>query len=435
MNTTQATPASELELPADLARDLVDPNAFTDMERVHSAYAWARANNPLGRAVIDGYDPFWVVTKHADITAISRDNTLYSNAVYSAVCMPKTSIDHIISVTGCPHYIHSLVHLDGEEHKNLRGLTQAWFMPNSIQKLDGKLRELAKATVDKMHASSGSVIDFVGDVALYYPLHIIMEILGVPAEDEPMMLRLTQEIFRNEDPEVKKKSAEQASQGDAGAALMSAIAEFNSYFRVLNENRLLHPRDDVATLLAQAVVDGAPLSERNRLGYYIIIAAAGHDTTSASAATAMWALSREPELLARLKADRSLIPQFIDEAIRFATPVRHFMRTATEDTEIRGRKIAKGDWLMLCYGSANRDEEVFEKPSEFNIDRKPNRHLAFGFGGHVCLGQHLAKMELRILFEEIIDRLDSVTPEGEMEMSASRIVGGPKHLPVRCVVR
>jgi cytochrome P450 len=384
---------------------------------------------------VEGYDPFWVVTKHADVTAISRDNTLYSNAVRSAVCMPKAQIDYITSVTGCPHYIHSLVHLDGEEHKTIRDLTQAWFMPNSIQKLDGKLRELAKASVDKMQASSGSVIDFVGDVALYYPLHIIMEILGVPAEDEPMMLKLTQEIFGSEDPAVKRKSGEQASKVDAGAALMNAVAGFNAYFRALNENRLLHPRDDVATLLAQAVVDGAPLSERHRLGYYVILAAAGHDTTSSSASMGMWALSRQPGLLARLKADRSLIPQFIDEAIRFATPVRHFMRTATADTEVRGRKIAKGDWLMLCYGSANRDEEVFDKPSEFNIDRKPNRHLAFGFGGHVCLGQHLAKMELRILFEEIISRLDSVTPEGEMELMASRIVGGPKHLPVRCVVR
>lgn len=435
MNIAQATLHSELELPADLARDLVDPNAYTDMDRIHRVYAWARANNPLGRAVVEGFDPFWVVTKHADITAISRNNTLYSNAVYSSVCMPKASIDHIISVTGCPHFIHSLTHLDGEEHKSLRGLTQAWFMPDNIQKLDGKLRELAKTTVDKMSVSSGSVIDFVSSVALHYPLHIIMEILGVPAEDEPMMLRLTQEIFRSEDPEVKRKSAEHESQNDAGAALMSTVAEFNGYFRAMNENRLLHPSDDVATLLAHAVVDGAPLSERNRLGYYIIIAAAGHDTTSSSAAMAMWALSREPGLLSRLKADRSLISQFIDEAIRFATPVRNFMRTATDDTEIRGRKIAKGDWLMLCYGSANRDEEVFEKPFEFNIDRKPNRHLAFGFGGHVCLGQHIAKMELKILFEEIIDRLDSVTPEGEMEMTASRIVGGPKHLPVRCVVR
>jgi cytochrome P450 len=349
--------------------------------------------------------------------------------------MPNAEIDHIISVTGCPHSNQSLPHLDGEEHKTLRGFTQAWFMPNSIQKLDGRLRELATASVDKMHASSGSVIDFVSDVALHYPLRIIMEILGVPAEDEPLMLRLTHDMFRSSGLEIKRKAGGQGSKGDAAAALMKAVAEFNDYFRVLNKNRLLHPRDDVATLLAQAVIDGAPLSEDTLLGYYIIIAAAGHDTTAASASMGMWALSRQPGLLARLKADRSLIPQFIDEAIRFASPVRHFMRAATADTEVRGRKIAKGDWLMLCYGSANRDEEVFDKPSEFNIDRKPNRHLAFGFGPHVCLGQHLAKMELRILFEEIIDRLDSVTPEGEMELSASRFLGGPEHLPVRCVVR
>jgi len=149
----------------------------------------------------------------------------------------------------------------------------------------------------------------------------------------------------------------------------------------------------------------------------------------------MWALSNFPELLPRLQADPSLIPQFIDEAVRYASPVRHFMRTATADTTIRGRDIRKGDWLMLCYGSANRDEEVFPEPFEFNIDRKPNRHLAFGIGSHVCLGQHLAKMEMRILFEELIPQLQRVEPAGEVDFLASNFVGGPKHLPVRCLMK
>lgn len=250
------------------------------------------------------------------------------------------------------------------------------------------------------------------------------------------MLLLTQELFGSEDPELKRaKQEKSADDGAMAKNLMAVVADFRDYFEKVTAERRVNPRNDVATLLANAVVNGEPISEVSRLGYYVIIATAGHDTTSSSSAVAMWALSQHPELLPRLQADPSLIPQFIDEAVRIASPVRHFMRTATADTEIRGRTIRKGDWLMLCYGSANRDEEVFDQPFDFNIDRKPNRHLAFGFGAHVCLGQHLAKMEIRILFEEMIPRLQRVEAAGEMEMIASCFVGGPKHLPVRCVMQ
>ncbi|WP_354673912.1 cytochrome P450 [Cupriavidus alkaliphilus] len=426
---------ANFNLPKDVAKILVDPIAQTDLERLHAAYTWMRANNAFGRATIDGFDPFWVVTKHADVSAISRDNNLFHNGDYSLTCRPKAAINHIIATTGCPHIVKGLVHSDGDEHKNLRALTQAWFMPNSLLKLDGRIRTFATSIVDKLQQGNGNVVDFAKDIALYYPLHVIMDILGVPPEDEPRMLMLTQELFASEDPELKRaRQGVSASPSDMGKALMAVVADFNDYFERVIADRRTNPRNDVATLLANAVVNGKPLSNMQRIAYFLIIATAGHDTTSSSSAIAMWALSRFPELLPRLKADPSLIPQFVDEALRFASPVRHFMRTATADTEIRGRTIRKGDWLMLCYGSANRDEEVFENPFHFNIDRKPNRHLAFGIGGHVCLGQHLAKLEMRILFEELIPRLQSVEPAGEMDLVASCFIAGPKHLPVRCIV-
>lgn len=433
MNTATA---AEVNLPEHIASYLVDVKGYADVERLHATYTWMRANQPLGRVTHPDYSPFWAVTKHADVTAISRDSKLFSNGASSVICRPKAFIDHLIAKNGIPHSSKALVHVDGEEHKALRGLTQSWFMPNSILQLNERISALARASVDKLAQSNGQEIDFVGDMALHYPLHVIMDILGVPPEDESRMLALTQQFFGNQDPDLKRGSDSAASDNglNLGQSMMEIVADFRVYFDQLTEQRRKNPRNDVASLLATATIDGEPLGDLQRLGYYIIIATAGHDTTSSSASTAMWALSRYPDLLPRLKADPGLIPQFIEEAIRIATPVRHFMRTAMADTEIRGQTIRQGDWLMLCYASANRDEELFDRPFEFDLDRKPNRHLAFGFGAHVCLGQHLAKLELRLLFEELIPRLQSVEQTGDMRMMASLFVGGPKSLPLRCSV-
>src|SRR4029078_13658460 len=166
-------------------------------------------------------------------------------------------------------------------------------------------------------------------------------------------------------------------------------------------------------------------------GYYTIIATAGHDTTSSSTAGAMWALATVPGLLERVRADPALIPNLIEEAIRWTTPVRTFMRSASADTELRGRKIKAGDWLMLCYASGNRDEEVFPNPDTFDIDRAPNRQLAFGFGAHLCLGQHLARLEMRILYEELLPKLKSVRLNGDPRYVESYFVTGLKSLPIR----
>jgi len=269
-------------------------------------------------------------------------------------------------------------------------------------------------------------------VALHYPLHVIMEILGVPEEDEPRMLMLTQELFGAADPDLGRAETETADPLDMGA-IQRVLADFYQYFAKISADRRAHPREDLATLIATSEIDGRPISEFEAMSYYVIVATAGHDTTSSTTAGAMQALSEHPDQLAWLKADPARIPGLIDEAIRWTTPVKTFMRSATEDAELGGRAIAKDDWLMLCYASGNRDEAVFEDADTFRADRSPNRQLAFGYGAHLCLGQHLAKMEMRILYEELLPRLKSVELAGSPRMSEAVFVNGLKSLPIRFV--
>jgi cytochrome P450 len=278
--------------------------------------------------------------------------------------------------------------------------------------------------------TAGGECDFVNEVALHYPLRVIMEILGVPREDEPRMLRLTQELFGATDPDLRRKTEDETPQARA-LAMQAVLADFFNYFNKLTEDRRAAPLDDVASVIANAQVDDAQISAFDAVSYYVIIATAGHDTTSSSTAGALWALAERPAELRKVKDDPSLIPGLVDESIRWTTPVRHFMRSAAEDVTVAGRRFAKDDWFMLCYPSGNRDETVFDDPLEFRVDRNPNRHLAFGYGAHVCLGQHLAKMEMRILWEELLPRLERVELAGPAQLSEANFVNGPKRLPIR----
>jgi len=418
----------DFDIPADIAATLVDPVAYAD-DRIHDSYRWLRANNPLGIARPEKFDPFWVVTKHAHIQAISRQNELFHNADRPTTLTTQALEERVRKITGGPNLVRSLVQMDAPDHPKYRALTQGWFMPANLGKFEARVREIARATVQRMLARGGAC-DFVEDVALGYPLHVIMEILGVPEADEPRMLKLTQELFGPQDPDTARVrdalSAEQVS-----AMLQAIIADFSAYFRKITEDRRQHPRDDLATVIANAKISGDYMPEHDQTSYYMIVATAGHDTTSSSTAGAIWALARDPAEFAKVKANPELIPGLVDESIRWMTPVKHFMRSATADTELGGRKIAKGDWLMLCYASGNRDEEVFEDPDRFRSDRKPNRHVAFGYGAHLCLGQYLAKLEMRILFEELLPRLKSLSLDGEVKMTRAYFVNGPKKLPIR----
>ena len=419
--------SSEINIPADVAETLVDPMAFAD-GRVFDSYAWLRANRPLAVAQPEGFDPFWVVTRHADILEISRQNDLFHSGDRPTTIVGKEGEARVRQMTGgSPHLVRSLVQMDAPDHPKYRALTQAWFMPPNIKKLEDRIREIARESVKRM-AETGGKCDFVKEVALHYPLHVIMEILGVPVADEPRMLMLTQELFGATDPELGRKAP--ADMDEGMAMMQGVIADFYHYFTAISADRRATPTGDLATVIANSQIDGAPISEFEAMSYYMIVATAGHDTTSSTTATAMWALAEHPDQLARLKEDLSRVPGLIDEAIRWATPVKTFMRSATADAEVGGQPIRKGDWLMLCYASGNRDESVFDDADTFRADRTPNKQLAFGYGAHLCLGQHLAKMEMRILFEELLPRLKSVRLAGEPRMSQAVFVNGLKSLPI-----
>jgi cytochrome P450 len=416
--------------PQEILATVVDPKAHADPARLNAAFAWLRQNAPLARAELPGFDPFWIVTKHADILEVSRDNSLFPYGDFPSTCAPHEAVERgrQARAAGRP-LLYTLVQMDEPDHMKYRALTQAWFMPQNIRRLEDRIRELAREAVARMEARGGAC-DFVEEVALHFPLRVIMEILGVPREDEPRMLKLTQELFGATDPDLRREGGDDTPEARQ-LVVEATLADFFNYFNALTEDRRARPRDDVASTIANATIDGHPISALDAVSYYLIVATAGHDTTSSSTAGAMWALAERPAELAKVRADLGLIPGLVDESIRWTTPVRHFMRSAAADTTLRGQAIAKGDWLMLCYPSGNRDEEVFEDPYEFRADRKPNRHLAFGYGAHLCLGQHLAKMEMRILWEELLPRLQSVELAGEAKLSEASFVNGPKALPIR----
>jgi cytochrome P450 len=418
---------TEINIPQPVAETLVDAPSYAD-HRIHDAYAWLRANRPLGVARPEGYDPFWVVTRHADILEISRQNSLFHSGDKSTTIVSAEGDARIRQMTGgSPHLVRSLVQMDAPDHPKYRVLTQAWFLPQNIRKLEDRIRGIARASVDKMLATGGSC-DFVKEVALHFPLHVIMEILGVPESDEPRMLMLTQELFGATDPDLGREERQQA---DDIASLPGVLADFYQYFGKLSAARRETPQDDLASVIANSEIDGRPISEFEAMSYYVIVATAGHDTTSSTTAGAMQALCENPDQFAWLKEDLSRVPGLIDEAIRWTTPVKTFMRSATEDAEVAGQPIAKDDWLMLCYASGNRDESVFDEPNRFRADRSPNKQLAFGYGAHLCLGQHLAKMEMRILFEELLPKLKSIELAGAPRMSQAVFVNGLKSLPIR----
>ena len=245
------------------------------------------------------------------------------------------------------------------------------------------------------------------------------------------MMKLTQELFGAADPDANRTGSSVVDAAAGVDTVQSVVMDFMMYFNAMTEDRRARPRQDLASVIANGRIEGEPLGHLEAMSYYIIVATAGHDTTSSTMAGGLWALAEHPEQFAAVKADPSLIDGLIEESIRWVTPVKHFMRTATADAELAGRKIAKGDWLFLSYPSGNRDEAVFEDPFSFQVGRTPNKHLAFGYGAHLCLGQHLARMEMRILWEELFARLDFVELDGEPRRMTAAFVCGPKSVPIR----
>jgi cytochrome P450 len=440
MNTSVATPPDtkmdKTRTVSAVARELgpqiVDPSVYAAPTRLDAAFARLRAEEPLAWIEAEGFRPFWAVTKHADILEISRQNECFTNSQREILSLHEAE-KQIYAIMGGPHLVRTLVQMDDPDHRNFRLLTQEWFMPANVKKRDQAVRAIAREFVDKME-DMGGACDFYSDVAMYYPLRVIMQILGVPVEDEPRMLKLTQELFGAQDPDLTRDKAGFEKQDVAAglAAMQGVLADFFMYFNAITEDRRAAPRDDVASVIANGQINGQPIGAFEAMSYYVIVAAAGHDTTSASTGGGLLGMLQNPGELKKMMADpRGLSRTAVDEAIRWTTPVKHFMRTAQEDSEIRGRTVLKGESLMLCYPSGNRDEEVFEDPFTFKVDRTPNKLISFGYGGHMCLGMHLARMEMMALYEELFSRVKSIELDGTPSFIKANFVGGPKSIPVR----
>lgn len=427
-------------LDPETAYEVISPESYAqwdplldtfDRLREETPVAWVE--DPEGR-----HPPFWLVTRYDDVMRISKDNATFLNNPQTVVFSLTEGIEFAKNLTGgSPHMVASLVTFDAPIHMKYRKLTQEWFMPKNLRQIEDEVRELAHKTVDRLlEAGEGGPgeqdsVDFCKLVSQPYPLHVVMQILGVPEEDEPRMLMLTQQMFGGQDEDLNQSGMKDLPPEAITQLVAGAVKDFEAYFAKLTAEKRANPTDDVASTIANATVDGEPLNDRDMMGYYIIVAAAGHDTTSASTAGAMLALAQDPEQWARVREDRSLLPGIVEEAIRWTSPVQHFMRTAAEDTEVGGQEIAKGDWLMINYVAANHDPAQFENPRKFDASRSPNRHLAFGAGAHQCLGLHLARLEMRILFEVLLDRIEKVELAGEPKRAKSTFVGGLKTLPLR----
>lgn len=418
-----------------LSRTIVDPIAYQQATPIDEAFAEIRRDAPMAMTAETDYAPFWVVSRHADVMEVERQGTIFFNEPRPTVVSPKESEAVVRFLTGGEaNLIRSLVSVDGAEHKALRGVVFPAMTPAAVKKMEEQVRGIAKLWAQDM-IDRAPECDFAEEVAFWYPLRVIMTVLGVPQEDEPYLMKLTQELFSAGDPELNRNKAE-VTPAEALQQLVQTNADLEAYFADVTKRFRAAPDDaKVNSLIANATIDGDYLNHRQIMGFYIIAATAGHDTTSNTTASALCSIAERPELLRRLQADPTLMGQFVDESIRWATPVKHFMRTAMADVEVGGQQVRQGDWLMLPYQSANRDEAAFDRPFEFDIDRKPNRHVAFGYGPHVCVGQHLAKLEMRLLWEELLPRLSSLELTAPPELTRSNFVCGPKHVKVRFGVK
>ncbi|MFD1813513.1 cytochrome P450 [Rhodococcus gannanensis] len=400
----------------EAARTVADPTAYADEKRLHAALTQLRSTAPVSRVEAPGYNPFWAVTKHADIMAVERANDLFTNSP-RPVLMTAREEEMQAAVA-----IKTLIHMDDPEHKKMRAVAMDWFRPKTLKAMKQRIDELAKVHVDRLRDAGGEC-DFVQVVSTTFPLFVIMSLLGIPESDLPRMLQLTQELVGAQDPELQRTTGIDEQ--------MNALLDMFAYFTDITAQRRANPTDDMASTIANATVDGQPLDDIATVSYYALIATAGHDTTSSTIAGGMRALIDHPDERRRLTDDLGLMPAATEEMIRWVTPVKAFMRTATEDTVLGGTPISAGDSLLLSYVSGNRDEDVFSDPFRFDVSRGNNKHVAFGYGVHFCLGAALARMEISSFFSELLPRLKSVELAGEPELIATTFVGGLKHLPIR----
>lgn len=377
-------------LPNALAEIVADPRAYAEWSGLHEALARIRREHPFARATLDGYNPFWVASRHADIRAVAQNNRVFLSGLGSLQPMEALEAQ---AKSGALGTFRSIVAMNEPDHARYRQLTFDWFKPRSMARFEPKIRQLARRFTERL-SDVGGECDFVREVGVHYPLLVIMSILGVPEEDEALLLRWTQHFFGGAD-EALNYSGRAETIDDTASSMGCAVAEAMDYFGAISAERRRRPQNDLISVVANSRIDGEAIPDADAMGYYITAAFAGHDTTASSIAGGLWALAERPVQFERVRSDPSRIPALVEESVRWTSPIHQFVRIAAEDAEIAGQTVHKGDWVVLCFPSGNRDETVFERPFEFSIERGANRHVGFGHGPHLCLGIHLARCGAR----------------------------------------
>jgi len=406
----------------DASLVIVSPEEHSDDARLNAAFRLLRDRSPVHWVDKAGISPFWAITRYRDIAAVERRGSNFS-AAGRALLASAVVEDNFRQISGKPQLVRPIFLMDEPEHTEYRAVTQPFFMPLALGALDGWLEDFASRMVDDI-AERGGICDFASDVAVPFSLRVITNILGLPESDEPLIARLVSGMMgadQSDDPPDPTINP-----------VHVAMLGFRDYFETLIADRQAHPRDDLATVIANARIAGGQMPRYEMVSYYIIIVTAGYQTTSFTGAAGLHALMENPDQLALLKCEPGLLDNAVEEMLRWASPVRYAVRTATQVTEIGGIKIAPGEDVALFFSSGNRDAAVFDEPDRFRVDRPSHTHLAFGRGAHFCLGHHLARLELRALFREFLGRLVEVELAGPPRRANSAFVAGINSLPIRC---
>jgi cytochrome P450 len=372
-----------------------------------------------------GNKGFWAVTRYDDLVAVHMDWETYSSEK-GAVSLEELEPDQL-------EIRKTMLETDPPRHRELRNICNKRFSARGVGAYEDFIREVARKVLDG--ALEKEEFDFVSEISRELPIRFLCAIFTVPQDDAPMLIRWGDSMIGNQDPEFSAAVVDQVDTEEFKYLPFRSPTAHDvfAYADRQRDIRLDEPQDDVITALTVAQREGI-LTEREYENYFSLLMIAGNETTRHTISHGMHALIEHPDQLRKLQDDPSLIPLAVEEILRWATPVMHFRRTATRDTELRGRKIREGDKVVTWYISANRDEGQFPDPYRFDVERRPNEHVTFGPGGpHFCLGAHLAKLETKVLFQELLPRLRSIEPTGPVERMRSNFVNGIKHMPVRAV--
>ena len=402
--------------------DIVSPDVYANPELLHARYARYRREEPVTWIDQEPYRPFWAVTRHADIMEVERQHQIFINEP-RVTLVPREVEDQTTAALGKrTAMVRSLLDMDEPDHRKYRAVAQSWFMGPGVARFQSRVDTVCSNWIDRMQEQGGQC-DFAADIANFVPLSVIMTILGLPESDMQFVLRSTQQLFGASDPDMQDDS------GDYGRTVFMQLM---GYLGELVERRRREPTDDLASVIANGVIDGAPMAMLETLSYLLVTSTAGHETTASALAGGLLAMLQNPDQLQLLRDRPELWNEgAADEVVRWVTPIRHMMRTATQDYVLRGKQIKAGDSLAMLYLSANRDEEAFVDPFRFDVQRTNSRHLAFGFGVHFCLGRLLALNEIKSFFKQLLQRVEHIELAGEAVQAQSNFVGTLKSLPVR----